>query len=707
LYASNRKKQPIHVLFKGETDYYYRTHRAWLQYCSAGKRGFLIVSLLKKSEKSDLSATHMEKHFTEKKESARFHAPRKSYILALLVILAITPLFFLARGMTGARADSAIHHYFYVFPDHELDVYDMDNNFQLVQQISLPMTDGGRGIIADPASGSLYLSYHGDGGIHGTGSLLKYNLLTNTIVWTQNYPFGIDSGAISPDGKTIYMPDGEAAYDGTWHVINASDGSVAGSIFTTTGNAAHNTIVGFTGKHVYLGGLNNSTFFAADTSTNKITTTIPNMKGGVRPFTINGSESLVFTTHTGFLGFQVSDLNAGKILYTVPVNGFSAPAGSTSAHGISISPDEKELYLIDTPNSYVHVFDISGLPATAPKQVADIKLSQPMTGAETPCIYDCGKEGWLLHIGDGRYVVVGDSGDIIDTTTRTVAYHLDSVNNTRKFLEVDWQNGQPIFTTTRQGMGYVGVPASTAKPTPITPGLPTATPIATATSTPLPTPTATTPTPTGTSTPLPTPTTTATVTPTPGPGTTLAQDNFQRASQNLWGKASDGQTWGGDANTQAAFTIHDDVGQIANGSGPYNAVLGASATNAEVLFTGSMSSFTNNNLGAVLRWQNTNNWYKAYINGTSLVIQARVNGTTTTLTQAAFPASANTAYNLRFRVVGTTLYAKAWVTTATEPAAWTATTTNSSLSSGQCGLRTQVLGATSASITSFQATTAS
>jgi hypothetical protein len=114
--------------------------------------------------------------------------------------------------------------------------------------------------------------------------------------------------------------------------------------------------------------------------------------------------------------FQVGNLNTGKILYTFPVNGFTAPAGSTSAHGITISPDEKELYLIDTPNSYAHVFNISGLPNTSPTQAANIQLQ----GMESPCIYDCAKEGWLTHVGDGRYVVVGDSGDIIDTTTRTI-----------------------------------------------------------------------------------------------------------------------------------------------------------------------------------------------------------------------------------------------------------------------------------------------
>ena len=389
---------------------------------------------------------------------------------ACLLMLVLSSLFLMTRGGANSahasKATSTIQHYLYVFPDQSLDVYDMDHNFQLVKQISLPMTNGGRGIIADPAHGFLYLSYGGDGGSHGLGSLLKYDLIHNKIVWTKHYHFGIDSGAITPDGKTIYMPDGEMSYDGIWHLINTSNGSVAGSVFTAYGNAAHNTIVGFTGQHVYLGGLNNSTFFTASTATKKVTSTITGMAGGIRPFTINGRESLVFTTHTGLLGFQVSSLTTNKILYTVPVHGFTAPAGATSAHGISISPDEKELYLIDTPNSYVHVFDISGLPTTAPIQVANIPLSPVLSGMESPCLYDCTKEGWLLHVADGHYVVVGDSGDIIDTTTRKIAYNLPTVNNTRKFLEIDWQNGLPIFTTTRQGMGYVGVPAGTSLPTP-------------------------------------------------------------------------------------------------------------------------------------------------------------------------------------------------------------------------------------------------
>jgi DNA-binding beta-propeller fold protein YncE len=129
---------------------------------------------------------------------------------------------------------------------------------------------------------------------------------------------------------------------------------------------------------------------------------------------------------------------------------------SAPSHGISLSPNEKELYVIDAPNSYVHVFDVSHVPASAPVQVADIPLTQPMLSRpETPCAYDCLKDGWLQHSRDGRFVYVGDAGDVIATTTRKVVAYLPPLANTRKMLEIDWSNGLPIATTSRIGLGYV------------------------------------------------------------------------------------------------------------------------------------------------------------------------------------------------------------------------------------------------------------
>jgi hypothetical protein len=52
-------------------------------------------------------------------------------------------------------------------------------------------------------------------------------------------------------------------------------------------------------------------------------------------------------------------------------------------------------------------------------------------------------------------VVIGDSGDIFDTTTRQSVANLAPLYNTRIHLEIDWQNGVPIATTTRHGLGYV------------------------------------------------------------------------------------------------------------------------------------------------------------------------------------------------------------------------------------------------------------
>lgn len=596
----------------------------------------------------------------------------RKFILALLLLLLATVPFFLSQkyetsAHTAQRAASTTKHYIYVIADQSINVYNMDNGFSLVKSISMPNLQGVRGSVADPASAMLYISFNGDGGAHGNGSLLKYNLLTDKVVWTQNYSFGIDSMAITPDGKTIYMPDGVGSYDGTWHILNASDGSVKGSIFVFTGAAAHNTIVSLNGSHVYMGSINYNYLVEADTSTNTIIKRIGPVLNGVRPFTINGTETLAFTTSTNVLGFQVSSITTGKVLYTVPIKGFTAPPGSNPSHGITLSPDEKEVYVMDSANSYVHVFDVSGLPGTAPKQVADIPL-RSMAGSESPCLYDCQKEGWVLHSRDGKYVFVGDSGDVIDTATRKSIANLNTLDNTRKYIEIDWANGVPIFATSRHGLGYV---TSSGGPTP---------------------------------TPSPTPSPSVTVTPSPSPiPGIVAQDTFKRANQQYWGTASDGLTWGGDANNQSVFSISGNTGQISNGNTSYSAVLGPVTTDAQVQFSGSISAFNGTNLGAVLRWTNGSNWYKAYIDGTNLIVQKNVNGSTTILGSTPFAAIGGTSYNLLFKVVGTTLNAKVWHTGKAVPKNWMVTVTDTTFSSGYCGLRMLVQNGAIAKYTSFLA----
>ena len=128
---------------------------------------------------------------------------------------------------------------------------------------------------------------------------------------------------------------------------------------------------------------------------------------------------------------------------------------SAPSHGISLSPNERELWVIDAPNSTVHVFDVSKVPRSAPRLVANVVLPHPLQGDESPCLYDCARDGWLQHTRDGRFVYVGDSGDVIDTRSRKAVAFLEPLANTRKMIEVDWRGGRPTFTTTRSGIGYV------------------------------------------------------------------------------------------------------------------------------------------------------------------------------------------------------------------------------------------------------------
>jgi hypothetical protein len=358
-------------------------------------------------------------------------------------------------------ASSGTQHYEYVFPSNAIDVYDMDNGHKLIKTIALPAaaTDI-RGVAACPATHILYVSYGHDSSGGGGGFMLAYDLVGEKILWTHAYAEGIDSMAIAPNCKTIYMPVGEASSASTWNVLEASSGNITAAI--EGGPGPHNTIVSLNGEHVYMGPRNGSYLAVAETATNKVIKKIgPLLNGGVRPFTINGKETLAFTTATGYLGFQVSSITTGQVLYTVPVSpssefpytpGQSGP--SSPSHGITLSPDEKEVWVIDQPNSYVHVFDVSGLPGSAPKQVANIKL-RAMAGTQVGCTYDCLREGWLQHSLDGRFVYVGDSGDVIDTKTRQSVANLEPLYNSREFLEIDWSGGVPVATSTRSGVGYV------------------------------------------------------------------------------------------------------------------------------------------------------------------------------------------------------------------------------------------------------------
>ncbi len=341
------------------------------------------------------------------------------------------------RAITAGS--SVTRHFEYVFVAGGIDIYDIDAANKLVTHLPLPDLGQPRGVSAYVASGMLYLAYGGQGSSGGNGSMLAYNLLTGRVVWLRHYPTGVDRMAVTADGRTLYLPDGENSPDGVWELIDAATGKVTGSV--TSGGGAHDTVMGSDGRDVYLASVDTPDIAVVSTQTKTLVRTIGPLISGGRPFAINRAQTLAFSTAQGFVGFQVSSVTTGKVLYTVPVPGFpfnSADAGGDPVvcHGIVLAPDEQRLYVIDTDHGYVHVFDVSGLPARRPRLLANVKLTHAPPGTV-----------WLQRSWDGRYLYVGGSGDVIDTRTLSVVGYLPSFQTTTVSLEVDWRSGRPAAVT--------------------------------------------------------------------------------------------------------------------------------------------------------------------------------------------------------------------------------------------------------------------
>jgi DNA-binding beta-propeller fold protein YncE len=263
------------------------------------------------------------------------------------------------------------------------------------------------------------------------------DLNTERMLWNRTYDGGADRLAVSPDGTTLYVPSLEGPH---WNAVNAATGDVIAKVVTDSG--AHNTVYGADGRYVYLAGLKSPKLAVADARTHKVVKEVGPFSNVVRPFTINGSETLAFVNVNDLLGFEVGDIKTGKMLHRVEVTGFAkgpVKRHGCPSHGVGLTPDEKELWLSDGHNESVHIFDATVMP---PKQVATIKLrDQP---------------GWVTFSLDGRYAYPS-TGEVIDTRTRKIVVALTDeekrVVQSEKVVEVVMSNGRPTRTGDQFGVG--------------------------------------------------------------------------------------------------------------------------------------------------------------------------------------------------------------------------------------------------------------
>ena len=339
-----------------------------------------------------------------------------------------------------------VKHYLYVavpgirdylgYGGHGILVFDMDSGHRFVKRIDTKgfhpdkTPSNVKGIAVSVPLNSVYIST--------IESLQRIDLSTDKILWEKFFEGGCDRMSISPDGKTMYLPSFEKNF---WNVVDCATGDIIKKI--EVNKRAHNTIYGLSGNFVYLDDIASPWVYIANTKTHSLVNKIGPFGNFVRPFTINGKETRVYATVDSLLGFEVGDIQSGKKLARIEVEGWNAGPvrrHGNPSHGIGLTPDEKEIWLSDGHNMRVHVF--SALPPY--QQLTTIPLRD--------------MPGWITFSIDGKYVYPS-SGEVIDVKTRKIITTLQDefYNNveSEKMVEIDFQNNKAVSAGDQFGVGGI------------------------------------------------------------------------------------------------------------------------------------------------------------------------------------------------------------------------------------------------------------
>lgn len=364
-------------------------------------------------------------------------------LLSLLCVVAISTSFLFPNKLT-AQKDSR---YLYVaspgirnyteFGGVGILVFDINNNHKFVKRIPTwdwkpsETAENVKGIEASAATSRIYVST--------PKRVACFDLLTEKKVWEKEYEGGADRMSLSPDGRILYVPSFEKEH---WHAVDALTGEVLKKIVTNSG--AHNTIYGANGKEVYLAGLKSPLLYVADPTTHTAPKTVGPFGDMIRPFTVNGKQSLVFVNVNNLLGFEIGGLKTGKKLYRVEVQGYQkgpVKRHGCPSHGIGLTPDETEIWLCDGHNESMHIFDVTQMP---PKQIKTLKLRE--------------QPGWITFSIDGKFAYPS-TGEVFETKTKNMITALSDEEgrqvHSEKMLEIDFANGKPIRTGDQFGIGQV------------------------------------------------------------------------------------------------------------------------------------------------------------------------------------------------------------------------------------------------------------
>ena len=360
----------------------------------------------------------------------------RKLLLSLLVLLSLSPIH---------AADSGLKRYLYLStPDGAQEggsgkgilVFDIEDGHRFVRRIDIPFKEGLRGFCGNVRRHAVYYTTT-------NRRLGAFDLETEKILWERQYDLGCDRACITPDGGKLYVPTGwwwKGPNSGLM-VVNPDNGELIKRILA--GPAAHNSIASLDGRFAYLGTDTNLWVFRA--SDDSLMRNINNVgESGVFPFTVDGRNRYAYVCLGKHVGFDVVDLQTGKVPHRVLAGSDPIPHRT---HGAAFTPDERELWISDQEGKKLFVFDATQTP---PKETGHVDLSQ-------------GGHGWVTFSLDGRYAWC-HTPDVIDAHTRKIVATLKDENGkpvcSSKFIEVHFRNGKVVNMGDQFGLGRAVVTAA-------------------------------------------------------------------------------------------------------------------------------------------------------------------------------------------------------------------------------------------------------
>jgi YVTN family beta-propeller protein len=234
-----------------------------------------------------------------------------------------------------------------------------------------------------------------------SGELIAVDTQTDKELWRMELDGMPHHMAISNDGKRAFIP----YYNSWWvAVVDLEKKSLIKKIWI--GNGGHGTELSADGKRLYVGSMMNDSLTVIDTDKLEVAK-VYHFRDGVRPFAFPKDESVLYVQQSWLHGFiKVDPSTDQQTTIHLPDLGKKVPPPSAYPHnmnhGIGLTPDEKQLWVVGSVLNFVAVYEHPSL-----KHVANIPVGKDPNA--------------LVFSGDGNYAYVsnrqGDDLSVINVKT--------------------------------------------------------------------------------------------------------------------------------------------------------------------------------------------------------------------------------------------------------------------------------------------------